>query len=273
MPSDQPNALRQEPGDEVTNMIRDGLKGVDDAKAARAADDANARQEEESTAGKEESEAEEEPASEPETQDVEHLREENARLKKRLGDQGNQVGTMRDQLAALGEILDQRMGTAGQPRHPADQVRARLAAKYGEEFTNDILGAVQAAQADVRSNILIQSMREEFPDFRDYEPTMAEMLQRDESLAEAVKSNPALLRTVYMAARGSRLDVVVKKAEGKGKALADQHRTEKERAFAETPAGVRGGKEPPPELSTKERGEVILRNILASRQDGRYSRE
>lgn len=278
-PENQPNALREGSGDDVMNMIREGLDARDRA-AADLAKPPETESKPETTPTELEPEVEttdgpqvteEEPTTEPETSLnnlLEQERQENARLKKRLGDQGNQVGGLRERLAELGELLDQAVNQ--RPAVAEDPVAARyklLTEKYGEDFAKDIIETSLALTADVRSKSLLGGLREEISDFKEYEPEMAELLKSDPELRAAVAERPGLLRIVHRAAKGSKLDRSVSNAEKRGAALASKIAAEKKSAFAERPGGSQNKE--PVVITKQEFEKAKLDAILSSRADGR----
>lgn len=279
MTDPQPDSLREGSGDPVMNMIREGLE-MRDRAAAELAQEPDPKPtptapepepEVTPTQEPEPTEPEAEPTTEPEPDLhtlLERERQDNARLKKRLGDQGNQVGGLRERLAEVGALLDQAV--TQRPQAPEDPVAARfevLKEKYGEDFARDMIETNLALTADVRSKNLLGGLREEISDFKEYEDEMAKLLQNDPDLRAAVAERPGLLRIVHRAAKGSRVDRAVSSAESRGAALATKIAAEKKAAHAERPGGSQNKE---PAVVTKEQFQTAkLDAILGARPDGR----
>ena len=288
MSGEKPNALREEQGgDEVMNMIREGLQQVDRAKADMAPEP----DEQETDPGTKPSETpapESEPQGEPEGERSDEApaqeesepgisleaqlaaeRDKNERLRKRLGDSGNQVGDLRGTLAALGDIIEKNAGgpTVEETVNPIAQRYETLKEKYGEDFAKDMLDLGLALTADVRSGKLIGDLKSQFTDFGEHEEAMAELLRNDPELRAVVAERPNLLRVVYQAAKGSTLGKAVNHAEKKGVAMANHIAASKKNAYAERPGGSQN--KGPVKATREEIGKSVLDKIISARQDGR----
>lgn len=261
-------------GDVAMDMIRDGLAERDRLRSERREepkpDQSVETTETEVVEDKPETTTthEEEPEKlEPETPDLNAVLEENARLKRALGKQGNEVGPLKAKLAELGEILEKHVVVPAEPEDPRDVLLTELKSKYGEDFANDLMRTAAVLTADLRGNTVLSTFREQIPDFKEYEPEMAKILQGDNDLREAVAQRPALLRTVYLAAKSSRLESDGRSAENKGMALAAKIAADKKAALAERPGGIQDKE--PVRMSVHETGQKVLDDILGAHQDGR----
>ena len=111
---DEPNALREGHQDEALNQIREGLTDLDALKKEETPAEPEPEPE---TKEEETAEAEAKP-QEPEGPTLEEALAENAQLKQKLGTQGNQVGSLRERLAEVGGLLDERAAAPAAPPDP-----------------------------------------------------------------------------------------------------------------------------------------------------------
>lgn len=282
MSPETPEPSPQQGDDQIMNMIREGLDMRDRASAAAMDLDPKPEPEPAPEPTKEpapepKEEPTETPVAEPEPvavlDPVEELRQENLRLKERLGRQGNQVGSLREQLAALGETLDSMRGTpsTAADSDPREAAIKAFRDKYGHEFADDVLGVLTVTSADLRSKSLLADLRAEHSDFQKFEPQMAEILRADPDLRAAVKTRPSLLHFVYQAAKGASVESVAREAEARARALADKQAAEKKAAFVEKPGGVQN--KGPAQMSVHKIGQEKLDDILAAEPDGRRRRQ
>lgn len=182
--------------------------------------------------------------------------EEVGHLKKIIGDQGNEIGDLRKEVAAMQKPKAE----------PVPDLIEEVGVRWGKDLVADLVQVVRAELAPVKVAQGYQQLRLRYPNFDEVQGEMDEILSKSPALANAAKADPAALDLVYQVAVSKKGEEVseddVQKADARSQKVAEQ----KGKSFVERPVQKKAESKGPTEEENKA---GLLGDIMEQTPDGR----